>query len=258
MTKLERSFRIEGSAELEVSIAAGQVIVGESTSGQVEVTVSGSERALELIEIEQLGRTVVVRQRGSGRRLFSRSTDVNVEMPSGGDVMIKTAAGDVRIAVPVDELQVKVAAGDVRVGSVARNCIVKSASGAVVVDHAGEADLSSASGAIKVGRVDGEVSATTASGDVSLGSFGKSALLKTASGDIVVEQLSGAELNIRSMSGTLKIGLPPGLEVDAQLQSLSGSIRNELGDSATPSGRRATLFAKTVSGDIVLRSAVAD
>lgn len=255
MTKLERSFEVDSAVQVEVSIAAGQVTIGESDRGSVDVTVSGSDRALEQIEIEQVGGTVVVRERGSGRRLFSRSTDVTVQMPPNGQAFVKTAAGDVRIAVPLDELQVKVAAGDVRVGAATGLCNVKSASGSVVVERAREAYLSSASGDIRVGRIDSEITANTASGDVSLGSFGNTAALKTASGDIVVEQLSGVELNAKSMSGSIKVGLPPGLEVEAQLQSLSGSIRNELDEPSGGFGRHAYFYAKTVSGDIILRSA---
>lgn len=254
MTKLERTFNVEGEPELEVVIAAGQVIVGESSNGTIGVTVSGSERALETIEIEQLGRSVVVRQRSSGRRMFSRSTDVTVEMPPGGEASIKSATGDVRVAVLLSELQVRVAAGDVRVATVAGTCMIKSASGSVSVDHVGEAQLASASGDIRVVRVDTDVTATTLSGDVFLGSFGKNAVLKTASGDIVAERLDGIELNAQSMSGTIRVGLPPGLDVEAYLQSLSGSIRNELVQGGERPGRHAHLHAKTVSGDIILRS----
>jgi DUF4097 and DUF4098 domain-containing protein YvlB len=259
MTKLERTFTIQGSPELEVSIAAGSVTVGESAGDSVMVSVSGSEAVLDTVEIEQLGRTVVVRQQTSGRRLFAfaRSIDVVVEMPAGGDAAIKTAAGDVRTSLVLTDLQVKVASGDVRVARVTGTCVVKSASGSVVVDHAGEAQLGSASGDIRVERVDSDLTASTASGDIAIGSFGKSATLKTASGDIVVDRLDGAELDVKSMSGNVRVGLPPGLQVEAKLQSLSGSIRNELDEPSGERGRHAYLRAKTVSGDIVLRSAPA-
>ena len=257
MTKLERSFEIEGRADLEVVIAAGKVSVAEAAGGTVDVVVAGSDRALETIEIEQLGRTVVVRQRASGRLPFTPSTDVTVEMPAGGRVSIKTASGDVRVSVPLDELFVKVAASDVRVGIVHGSCTVKSASGGVALERAGDAQLASASGDIRVDRVDTDLAATTASGDITVGSFGRTAILKTASGEIVVDRFEAADLDTKSMSGSIRVGLPPGLEVDADLQSLSGSIRNELGEPSGPRFGRAHLRAKTLSGDIVLRSVAA-
>jgi len=253
MTQLERSFEVKGRPQLEVTIPAGHVVIREDSS--VTITVTGSDRALDAIEIEQFGSMVSVRMTRSGRRMFMRNTDVSVGLPAGADILIKTGSGDVEIGVAINDLEVKVGSGDVRVSAPVADALIKSASGHIVVDQVGMAQVTAASGDIRIDKANRDVVASTASGDVVLGSFDRDATLKSASGDLSVGVVDGDELNAKTMSGNIRIGLPTGLSVDATLQSYSGSIRNELEPADGDVTRSARIRAKTLSGDIVLRSA---
>lgn len=255
MTKLERSFDVEGAPEIDLSIPAGDIVLRERQGSTVEVVLSGSDRALEGIEIEQYGRSVVVRHRGSRKRLILRHTDVTVEMPPNGQARVKTASGDVKVSVPLAECDIRVAAGEVRVATVSGSCNVRSASGEVIIDHAGEVRVVAASGDIRIDGVATDVDASTASGSIAVGSFGENAVLKSASGDVTVDRFDGVDLNAKSLSGHIRIGIPAGLEIEANLQSMSGSVRNELSPAGASPRKRVHLYAKTLSGDITLRDA---
>lgn len=253
--KLERTFQVEDRPEIDVAIPAGDIIVREGRPGQIDVVVSGSERGLESIEIDEAGGIVTVLSRGPNRRFLSRGVDVAIAMPSGGVAALKTSSGDVHVRVPVERLTVKLASGDVRAEHVEGTAEVKSASGDVTIGRAGEARVSTASGDIKIGRVAEDVTAHTASGNIAVAVFGREANLKSASGDLSVDRVDGIEVRAKTMAGTVTLGLPPGLEVDADLLSMSGTIRNEVTPSGVAPERSVRLNVKTLSGNVVLRSA---
>lgn len=253
--KMERSFAVGEIAEVEVNIPAGDIALRSGEPHKVDVVVSGSERALESLEIDEAGGAIVVFSRGANRRFVSRGVDVTISMPPGGVASLKTSAGDVDVRVPLERLTVKLAAGDVRAGDVAGLAEVKSASGDVSIDRAGEVRVSTASGDIKIGVVDGDVTAHTASGDVAVGVFGREADLKSASGDLSIDRVDGSDVRAKTMAGSVILGLPSGLEVEADITSMTGSIRSELTPSGLPGGRAVRLQVKTLSGNVVLRPA---
>jgi hypothetical protein len=55
------------------------------------------------------------------------------------------------------------------------------------------------------------------------------------------------------MSGDVVIGLAPGMLIDADIATVSGSLRNDVAPSDGEATRPATLRIKTMSGDITLR-----
>ena len=57
----------------------------------------------------------------------------------------------------------------------------------------------------------------------------------------------------KTLSGNLKIGIPPRRRVDFDVQSLSGEMRSDLppGDGSPPE-RTIEIKVKTISGDVLL------
>lgn len=263
-------FDIDGHARLVISLQSGDVEVYPSPDGGIEASLSGKTAG---VTVEQAGNTVTITSEKKTSFFTAPSVRVAVGVPSGcdlevsgasldvvsrqrlGAVKARTASGDIRLA-DVDELVVKTASGDVRFDTVHGHCDVTAASGDLVGDViTGDLKASLASGDVRVGRVDGDIS------------------VKSASGDAQIDRAEGDDIAIRSMSGDITIGLPPGIRLDFDLDALSGDI--DLPPPATPSHsepgsdedqsagdtseRRRRLVrvqAKTVSGDINIERAV--
>jgi DUF4097 and DUF4098 domain-containing protein YvlB len=148
---------------------------------------------------------------------------------------------------------------------------VKGASGDIRLDHARRARLSTASGDIRVGTIDGDLTvsgassglhvaevggsleATLASGDLRVERVGGNARVSTASGDIWLQRAEGSLVQMKSISGDLNLGLPDGVRVEADLTTMTGTIRLPNKDpAAQPPQRTVRLVAHTASGDIVV------
>ena len=254
MTDRTESFPVDEGARLEVSVKSGDISLLEGQPGNIEIRLDGSEKSLADYRVEKIGNTVVVQSMRGGFRF--RGVDVTVVAPRGTSVELRGASGDINVEVPVAELVASVAAGDVRVRSVSGDAHLKSAAGDIAIDSVGgRLQVSTAAGDLRVGSVDGELSAMTASGDVMVDLAKADATIKTASGDVHLRNFGGSDLNGKTMSGTWRVGIPGGRTLEVDLQSLSGSLRNDLEvTGAEPSGT-ASLKIKTLSGDVILTNA---
>jgi len=252
MSDRHEQFSIGDRPRVEVSTTSGDITLREGGAGVIEVRLDGSS---EQVEIEQVGDTVIIGPPRGGflRRLWS--SDVTITAPAGTELHARCGSGDIHVALAVADLDAAVASGDIRVGRVEGNATVKAASGDVTLEHvAGRLDASTASGDVRVGSVDGDVSANTASGDLSINRVGGSVSLRTASGNLIIRSLLGQELSAKTLSGNLKVGIPPRRRIDVDLQSLSGKLRNRLpeGDGSPPEAE-IVVRANTVSGDVTLQ-----
>ncbi|MCH7844280.1 MAG: DUF4097 family beta strand repeat protein [Acidobacteria bacterium] len=253
--KREESFEVGGRAELVVVVASSDVVLTAGEAGRIDVLLEGDEAALDRFDITHAGDLVSIRLRKEGgRRWFQSGVSITVALPPGSDVDLKTASGNIYGSVDTGTLLVATASGDVRFGAVSRRAKIKSASGDVSIGEvAGDLDWISASGDIRVDAVSGDLSISTASGDLSVGEAGGRTVAKSASGDTHIGLFSGPSLNVVSMSGDVVVGLAPGMSVEANISTLSGSLHNNVTPSDAEPTKRATLRIKTMSGDIVLR-----
>jgi len=251
MSDRHEQFSVGGRPRVEVTTTSGDITIREGVAGAIEVRLEGSS---EQIEIEQVGDTVII---GSPRRGFLRrmlSSDVRVTAPSGTDVQAHSGSGDINVDLSVAHLEAAVASGDIRALRIEGNATIKAASGDVSLEHvAGRLELSTASGDARVGSVDGDLSSNTASGDLEIDYAGGSAALRTASGNLTIRRFDGEELSAKTLSGNLKVGIPPRRRIDVDVQSLSGKLRNRLpeGDGSPPEAE-IVLRANSVSGDVTL------
>ena len=254
MSDRHEQFSVGERPRVEAATTSGGITIREGVAGTIEVWLEGSS---EQVEIEQVGDTVIVGPPRGGflRRVWSG--DIVVNAPSGAAVEVRCGSGDIHLDLPVGDLDASVASGDIRARRVAGNATIKSASGDVVLEHvAGRLELSTASGDARVGSVDGDVNSNTASGDLTIDRLGGSALLRTASGNLTIRRLDGQDLSAKSLSGNLKVGIPPRRRIDVDLHSLSGKLRNRLpeGDGSPPEAE-IVVRVNTVSGDVTLQGA---
>ena len=245
----------------EFSVAEATSVTVQNRSGSIDVRVGASDRVIVALDgadagdwdVTQLGGAVSVEPgRGLVRRV--RSMRVLIEVPAGSDIDVKSASASVALSGSFGSARVKSASGDVRVGSVAR-LEVDTASGdmnAAVVEAA--ASCRTASGDVDLGRIGGRLTVSTASGDVRVGSSAADVEIGSASGDVGIERFDGAAINVKSISGSVSVGLPAGIRVDPDLVTLSG--RTRLPEPARPGGpidrRTVRVGLRTVSGDITI------
>jgi DUF4097 and DUF4098 domain-containing protein YvlB len=257
MTDRVVNFDVDGPPRIEVSLAAGDVVVTSGQPGRVTVELSGNPETVEGAAIDATADLVSVRSTSQkrNRRLFSKRMDVTVRAPDGaslvvglgsGDIRIRIAAqdvdvssgrGDIRIENPARDVRVKVASGDVHVASVERELITSSASGDIRADRAMDATVKTASGSVILGRIDGF------------------AHVKTASGDVRVRDFRGPDLEISTMSGDVIAGLAPGRTVTATIKTLSGDLRNKIQPADGGKTGSMMLNITSFSGDVTLTAA---
>ncbi len=252
MSDRHEQFSVGDRPRVEVSTTSGGITIREGAAAIIEVRLDGSS---EHVEIEQVGDTVIIGPPRGGflRRIWS--SDVTITAPAGTEVQARCGSGDIHVDCAVADLDAAVASGDIRTRRVEGDATVKAASGDVILEHiAGRLEASTASGDVRVGSVDGDVTVNTASGDLSIDHVGGSVLLRTASGNLTIRSLGGQELSAKTLSGNLKVGIPPRRRIDVDLQSLSGKLRNRLpeGDGRPPEAE-IVVRVNTVSGDVTLQ-----
>lgn len=254
MSERNEAFEVGDRVRVEATTTAGEIVVGEGTEGSVAVRVSGSRA--DDFRIEQRGDVIVVAPERGMRRWFG-GADIDVEVPAGATLDLRTTSGDIIVTVAVAEMAATVASGDVRAGAVGRTAIIHSASGDVFVDEIGErAEVTTASGAVRIGGVGRDLAVTSAGGDVWVDHIGESATVKTASGNVSIGRFDGGDLRVATLSGDVRLGVPPRRLLDLDLSTLSGDLRNRLpeGEGGEPE-RSVVLRLKTVSGDVTLEGA---
>lgn len=251
---IEQSFNVGESPRFVASISSGSIEVVAAEPGVIELQID-SQREGDFV-ISQTGDTVTVRRpEGSSWNRRESSTRVRVGVPFGATVRISCASADVTTEVRLNEAYIDTASGDVALWEV-RGAKVKTASGDVSIGSAtGDISLRTASGDIKVGDAAGRLEASTASGSLDVGLARGPVNSSTASGDLDIERYEGIDLDLKSASGNMRVGLPAGTKVALDAQSLSGRIR--LPERTPPAVSRADRLQvrarlRTISGDIEL------
>ena len=250
MTTISHEFTVGPKPALSVKIQSGRVDVTEGPPGRVSLEVSTKDP--DMVEIHQSGDTIYVSDNRSGW-VVRGNVRINAAVPVGCDLDVGSASADVIVDGEMGDLTCRTASGDVSF-RVAHTVEIKTASGSVRGERVDD-DLrvNSASGDIWVDRVGGRLTAALASGDVRTDEVGGDVRANSASGDLRIERFRGDEVTIKSVSGDLVIGFPKGITLDAELNTLSGTVHvpsKSEGGQPTGERRRVRLNAKTVSGDI--------
>lgn len=242
-------FEVGRLPRIELSLPSGEAVFLPGEEGRVEIRVEG-QHADEFV-VEHLGGRVVLRPPGgSGSRWDS--FDVTVRAPAGADLEIRAASADVRVEVDLGSLSASLASGDLRVKKIEGSAAVESASGDVELGEVGgHLAVSTASGGVRLDEGKDHTAVNTASGETRLGSVLGALAVSTQSGDLWVGHYAGEDLECNTTSGDVKIGLPPGRDLDVDLNTVSGDIRSDFSPEDAD-GATARLRVKTISGDIAL------
>jgi DUF4097 and DUF4098 domain-containing protein YvlB len=256
MSEPQQVFDVGPELRLDVQMRSADVHIKQGEAGQVAIRLSGSEEAIDWVDIDASKDSVAIRERPGGRRWFKGSIEVVVKVPPGSDVSIRAGAGDVRVGTPVNELHINVGSGDVRAEDVGGDTHINLASGDLVVGALnGDAEINTASGDVRIASAR-NLKIGSASGDVLVGELSGSGQLTSASGDVRIPSFSGSDLSVSSMSGDATIGLIPGMTVDADIKTLSGDLINRISPSETERRGEMRLTIKSLSGNVILMSSL--
>jgi DUF4097 and DUF4098 domain-containing protein YvlB len=131
---------------------------------------------------------------------------------------------------------------------------IRTVSGDIEAERvSGPAQAHTASGDVRFGAA-GAASVEATSGDVSIGRVGD-ATVRTASGDVGIDTAAGRQVEVKSSSGDIAVGVTPGIGVYLDLSSVSGTVSSELEPADGAEEAEMTLSCRTISGEVRVGSA---
>jgi DUF4097 and DUF4098 domain-containing protein YvlB len=270
----------------EVGLVAVTAIPTEETVVSLEAQTPGGEELVEraTVECRPAGRrhmvVVKVPKQGMGSRFIRRNpVTVRVDLPEGSDVTVVAGSGDIEVTGPLGAADFTTSSGDVTADDVAANLGARSASGDITVGAvggdlkvqtasgdlrcssvAGRAVFTTASGDIEVGAAAGPVEVKATSGDVRLGELTHGARVTNVSGDVRVLAIDEGALHVRSVSGSVLVGVSAGVDLHVDVETMSGQVRSDipLDDAPRSTGKDALveLSVRSVSGDVEIERAL--
>lgn len=248
------TFEVGENPSIELkSLPSGGAVFIPGEAGVVEVEVRGESPGD--FTIKRAGNGILIRA-SKGRLSRWGDYDVRVKSPPVERLSVDAASADIDVRVEVKQLGVDSASGDVRALKVTGECGIHTASGDVRIEGVdGECGVKTASGDVDIASSGGELGVSTASGDLRVETSTAEIGFRSASGDLFVERYEGPQIECLTRSGDVRIGLPPGRDVDLQLDTLSGEIDVQF-DPQDPleevGSSDVSLRLRTLSGDILL------
>ena len=269
---MQKSFDIDGPAEIDVRLAAGEIEVDPSLEGRVEVELIAhdeeSQRLVDDARVELHDRRLTVdvpHKRGGGfsfALVFGRQgITCRIRCPRESGLAVRSKSADVQARGTLGGLNVTTASGDVGVDRVTGSVNVKSASGDFFANEVGSGvNIQSASGDVSIEIARGPVTVQSTSGDVSIGEAYDNVNANTVSGDQDHGAVMRGHVNAQSVSGDVTVAVRRGSKVFLDCNTVSGDTSSELElttDAPAGDGPLVEVRAKTVSGDIRITRAPA-
>ncbi|HUS42689.1 MAG TPA: DUF4097 family beta strand repeat-containing protein [Ilumatobacteraceae bacterium] len=180
---------------------------------------------------------------GSPLTIDGGSSNVEVRVPDGTDLVIGSTSGTVTVDGRVGALSVLTTSGRISIDHAA-SVDARSTSGRVEVGHAdGSCRVVSTSGRVEIGRC-GAADATSGSGRIVLADVHGSVRANCTSGKIVVGVAGAHDVRAETVSGRIEVSYP------AEVRPLVTSSVADL--AATTSSHDCTVVARSGSGRVVV------
>lgn len=270
---MNRQFETPEPIDLVVEIGRGRVRIFAVETTETMVEVEGPDAEEVAVTFEDNLLRVIGPKHNGGFFGKEHGLEVSITLPTDSNAAVKTGSADVQSEGRLNDVRVKSGSGDVTCDTFAGAGSIETGSGDVEISEAhAELQVKSGSGDVSVGNVVKELSISTGSGDVEVGTTNGRTVVKTGSGDLHVVT-ANADVSLSTGSGDLtvgtarrgkvsakgassdvRIGIPAGTPVWADINTVSGSVRSNLESVGAPEDGQdhIELQARTVSGDIVL------
>ena len=258
--------------------ADGHVRV-ENLAGSVEVTVWNKAEIeikgelgddVEEVQISATGNGIQIRVKNKKNVRNIDGTDLYLRVPLAASIEVETVSADIDMDGSAGEsIVLNTVSGDVEAQASPQRLEIQSVSGEVeFVGSISRSSIETVSGDISLSGIHGEIEISTVSGDVSLiaekvdrGRF------ESVSGDMKLDLVinDNGRLASESMSGDLVLRLPAAQQAGFEVQTYSGDIRSDFGESARVSrgpgsvlkyregNNGALIRLESFSGDIQIR-----
>lgn len=254
-TLLDRSYRVDPGAEVDVEIGVGDVEAVQASGDMLRVVVqlrpgapasdvsireqrSTPDHVKLSVEPEgsRKGLSIFgghVRFGLSGGRRGARAIDrVRLEIPEGVRLSLSTGAGDVRLTGLSADVRLETGAGDIDCGNLS-----------------GRIEIASGAGDVTVSNTDGAVSIETGAGDVRIDGLAGRIDVATGAGsiEIAVDVAVAGEIDLETGMGSIDVRVPS-VERHVHAETGMGSI------SVSIAGGGFELDAESGMGSVVLRT----
>lgn len=271
---MDHIFETPDPVQLYVELGRGNLSVTTGDTTQSTVTLNG--KGADDVAVEQHGNRITViapRDRGFFGGSEPRLEAV-VTIPDSSEVVTKTGSadqslqgryaladlksgsGDIRVEDVTGPMAINTGSGDVAVRTVGGEMRIKSGSGDVEISHAAaNAGVSTGSGNVSFGHAEASVQVKSGSGDLGIRLASGDITAQTASGDVTVAELRRGKLTSKNASGDIRVGIPAGVPVWTDVNTVTGRIASDLAGAGQPTDDQdhIELRATTVSGDIHLK-----
>ncbi len=235
-----RAVSPDGSVEV-INIAGAIEVVGWDRA-EVELTGTLGD-SIEKVEFEVTGDRTRIEVKYPKHSKNNGRAELKIMIPSGSDLEVEAVSAEVSASGILGKLDLESVSGDVDVFGIPAEIDAESVSGDVTVELAsGDVDLEAVSGNILIREVRGELEAATVSGDITVESgVLEGGNFETVSGKIMIDvALDRGRVEMESMSGNIKLIVPPSTSADFEIETFSGSIDNNLtGDRAVRTSKHA-------------------
>jgi len=251
----EHHFHTPEPVQLSADNGSGRVQVTAAETSETRVIVTG--RHADEVEVTQHGREIRVAppRRRTGFFGGDESLDIDISLPIGSDLSVRTGSADVSMQGPVGSVQVKTGSGDVGIEESCEDVQVKCGSGDVRIgDAQASVAVSTGSGDVEIGRNRGPAVVKTGSGDVRFREATTEVSVMTGSGDLTIDTARYGRFHAKGASGSIHVGIPTGVPVWTDISTLSGRIHSDVEGAGEPveGAAHVELRASTGSGDVVL------
>ena len=243
-TTTHRSYDAVGSVEL---VADGDVTV-QAADGGVEVDAiahSGLGQPTYSAD-ESASRLKITHRCGWSIALPRCSGALDVTVPAGTEVVIRTENGDVVASGLAGDVSLDTSNGDIETSDLAGPLTAHSSNGDIDVrDSAADVDTDTSSGDVTVTDVDGTVTAVTSSGEITIDSVTGDASADTSNGGVEISAVGG---NVDSDSGNGSITVTgDGEPVALTIQTSNG---DEIIEGPTDPDAERTVEIRSSNGDV--------
>jgi hypothetical protein len=257
----ERSLKVSGPVDLEVSTGSGDITIRPGEAGAVQIRGkiqahdnwddSNAEKKVRYLEqnppIEQDGNHIRIGRLEDRELARNVSIDYEIEVPVETQVSSATGSGDVAVEGIRGPVNATSGSGDMKLRSLQSDVTLKTGSGDVNLEEVsgGRVEVQTGSGDVELRDLRCAMRVRTGSGDISAeGELTGDWTLQAGSGGITVRLASetGFDLDAHTSSGEIHTGLPITVQGNTGHGELRGKVK----------GGGMRLELRTGSGDITI------